>query len=104
MRRSNTEPTITTPSSRGQPREALGGGAGDRLGQVEQLGILFAAEVLRAEQLLQADDLRAAAGRLADAPLGLGQVLVGIERAGHLDQAHAEFGIAAQHHCSGAVS
>ena len=52
--------------------------------------LLLAAKVLRAEQLLHADDLRAVARRLADAPLGLGQVLRWILRAGHLDEADAE--------------
>ena len=37
-----------------QAREALAGGAGDRLGEVEQVGALFAAEILRAEQFLHA--------------------------------------------------
>ena len=53
-------------SSRGQLAQRLGGRAGDGLGQVEVVVIFFAAEVLRAEQLLQADDLRAALGGLAD--------------------------------------
>ena len=39
--------------------QRVGRRAGDRLGQSEQIVILLAAEVLRAEQLLQADDLRA---------------------------------------------
>ena len=44
-------------------------GPGNRLGEVEPLALLRLAEVRRVEQLLQADDLRAAAGGLADQPL-----------------------------------
>ena len=58
-----------------QARQRFRGRAGHRFGQGEQLRVLLAAEVLRAEQLLEADDLRPAAGGLADAPLGLGQIL-----------------------------
>ena len=65
-------------------------GPGMRLRQIEEGGILFAAEILRAEQLLQADDLRAAGGRLADALRGFGQVGVRIRRARHLDQTDFE--------------
>jgi hypothetical protein len=48
----------------GQLAHDGGGGAGDGFGEVEQVGLLFAAEVLGAEQLLQADDLGAAGGGL----------------------------------------
>ena len=60
-----------------EPREALAGGAGDGLGQIEQIGVFFAAEILRAEQFLHADDLRPSAGGFADAPLGFGQISLG---------------------------
>jgi len=73
-----------------QPRETFGSGSGDRLGQIEQAGVLLAAEVLRTEQFLDADDLRALAGGFADAPFGFGEVFVGVLRTGHLDQADAE--------------
>ena len=53
----------------------------------------LSAEVLRAKQLLHADDLRALACGFADPPFGFGQILVGIERAGHLNQADAKFGL-----------
>ena len=46
--------------------ERLGGWSGNRLREVEQLGVLLAAEILGTEQLLQADDLRAPRGGLAD--------------------------------------
>ena len=74
-----------------QTRKALAGGAGNGLRQVEQVGPFLAAEILRAEEFLHADNLRAFAGGFANAPLGFRQILVGVERAGHLDQAHAEF-------------
>jgi beta-phosphoglucomutase-like phosphatase (HAD superfamily) len=62
---SNSDATITTPSSAASGHRRSVEGPGNRLGQVEQPGILFAAEVLRAEQFLQeADDLRAARPRL----------------------------------------
>ena len=74
-----------------QVRETLAGGAGDGLGEIEQFGALLAAEILRAEEFLHADNLRAFPGGVADAPLGFCQILVGVHAAGHLDQAHAEF-------------
>ena len=83
---------MTASSSFASARERLGSGTRHRLRQVEQVARFLAAEILRAEQLLHADDLRALSGRLADAPFSLRQVLVGVLRAGHLDQAHAEFG------------
>ena len=83
---------ITTPSSAASRVNASLVGPGIGSARSNRSRILFAAEVLRPEQLLQADDLRPAPGRLADAPLGLGEILVGVLRAGHLDQAHAEFG------------
>ena len=73
-------------------RERLGRRARDRLRQVEEPGVLLAAKILRAEQFLQADDLRAPARRLADAPDGFGQVFVGVHGAGHLDEADAKLG------------
>ena len=71
--------------------EALGGGTGNRLGEVERSAVFLAAEILRAEEFLDADDLRAPSGGFADAPFGFGQILVGIDRAGHLNEAHAKF-------------
>ena len=73
---------------RSQPLRAR---ARDRLGQVEQRGVLALAEILRAEELRQADDLRAGARRLADAVCGLVQIGVRVWRAGHLHQADAVF-------------
>ena len=75
----------------GQAAQRLGGGAGDGLGQIEEGGVFVAAEILGAEEFLEADDLRAAGGGFADAPFGFGEILVGVEGAGHLDEADAEF-------------
>ncbi len=74
----------------GELGESLGGRSGDRLGEVEAVGVLLAAEVLRAEQFLQTDNLRAVAGGFADAPDGLLQILGRVGRAAHLDEADAE--------------
>ena len=71
--------------------QSLRGRAGNRFGQGEQIVIFFAAEILGAEQFLEADDLRASGRGFANLPLGLGQVLVGIERATGLDQSDPEF-------------
>ncbi len=85
-RRSKSDATITTPSSRASLPSAVGGRAGDGLGQVEIVVIFFAAEVLRAEQLLQADDLRAALGGVADGRHGAVEILFRVERALSLQQ------------------
>src|SRR5690606_14297310 len=50
----------------GELPEPLGGGAGDRLREVESLGLGYLAEVGCVEELLQADDLSAAPSRLAN--------------------------------------
>ena len=74
----------------GDLAERLGAGAGDRLGQVEQRGVLPLAEVLRAKQLRQADDLRTVVGRPfdeADRPL---EVVGRVGRHGHLHKADGE--------------
>ncbi len=60
--------------------------AGDRLGQLEVPVVLGLAEVLAAEELLQADDLGALLRRLAHPPNGLVQVLLRVGTALHLDQ------------------
>ena len=70
----------------GHGAERFGGGAGNRLGEIEKFRILDLARVMRAEQLLGADDLRAALGGLLD----FGDCLVEIEarlgRTTHLDE------------------
>ena len=50
------------------------GRSGNRLCQVEAVALLRLAEVERVEQLLQADDLRAAPGRVPHEPLGAPEV------------------------------
>ncbi len=83
---------MTTPAVFARSRgEALGRGAGNGFGQIEQARVFFAAEILRAEELLQADDLRALLRRLADLARRLFQVLFRIRGAAHLHQADAEF-------------
>ena len=91
VRRSKSEPTITTSSSRARRVKLSLVGPGIGSARSNRSARLFAAEILRAEQFLHADDLRAFARRFADAPFGLGQILVGIFGAGHLDQAEREF-------------
>ena len=92
MRRSKSDRDDDHAQFGGQAAKRLGGGAGDGLGQIEQAGVFFAAEILGAEEFLEADDLRASGGGFADAPFGFGEVFVGVEGAGHLDQADAELG------------
>ena len=72
--------------------ERIGGRSRNGFGQIEQRGVFLAAEILRAEQFLQADDLRAPARGLADAPHGFGEVFVRVHGAGHLDEADAKLG------------
>ena len=62
---------------RGELGEGLAGGAGDGFGEIEDFGALPLAEVLRAEEFLNADDLGAASGGFADAPLGFGEIFSG---------------------------
>ena len=54
-----------------QAPERFRGRSGNRLGQRKQLRVFFAAEILRAEQLLQADDLRASRRPLRESARGL---------------------------------
>ena len=66
--------------------ERFGRRSGNRLGQVEQFRVLFAAEILRAEQLLQANDLRAARGGFANLRHRFIQILLSTQRTGGLHQ------------------
>lgn len=69
--------------------EDVGGGAGDGLGEAEE-GMVFAlAEVLRAEELGQADEGGALAGRFVDAFGRFVEVNAGVRVAGHLDEGDA---------------
>src|SRR5271165_422499 len=65
--------------------DRFGAGAGDRLGESEQLGVFFAAEILRAEEFLKTDDLGAASLGFTDPPDGFFEILVGVDGAAHLD-------------------
>ncbi len=69
--------------------ERGGRGAGDGLGEVEEGVVLALAEVLRAEELGQADESSAVPGGLAHAGDGLGEVGLGGGLAGHLDEGDA---------------
>ena len=71
--------------------ELFRGGAGNRLGQIEQGSIFTLAEVLCLKKFRQADYLHAAAGRICSALQCLLQVLFGIGAARHLYQSDAEF-------------
>src|SRR5262249_52107030 len=60
------------PARLGDATQRFGAWPGDRLRQIERRGVLALAEVLRAKQLLQADDARAAPRRLLYVCHGLG--------------------------------
>jgi hypothetical protein len=64
--------------------------SGNRLGKIEALVLLGLAEVRRVEQLLKADDLRAAFGRLTDAHDRPLDVLVYVVRDRFLDNSDCE--------------
>jgi hypothetical protein len=66
----------------GRSGEALGGGAGDRLG----IGLVQLARPQVGDVLRQGDHLGAAGGRLVDQPLGGGQVLSLVRARVHLHQ------------------
>ena len=69
--------------------ERGGRGAGDGLGEVEESVVLALAEVLRAEELRQADEPGTVLGGLAHAGHGLGEIGLGGRLAGHLDKGDA---------------
>ena len=71
--------------------ERFGRWAGDRLRQLEKIGIFLAAKILPAKKLLQADDLRPARRRVANIRFRLDEVIPWIRRTAHLDQANREF-------------
>jgi hypothetical protein len=70
----------------GQTGEPLGAGPRNRLGEVEEAMVLDLAEVPAPEELLQADDLGAASGRLAHAVQRRAQVGLGVVAAAALHQ------------------
>src|ERR1019366_696353 len=69
------------------------GGTRNGLGQIEGGEVFGLAEILRPEEFLEADNLGAFGGGLADSPFGFGEVLIGVKRAGHLDEANPELGL-----------
>ena len=75
---------------RAAPASASVRRARDRLGQVEVRVVLALAEVLRAEQLGQADDVGAALARVGDARDRAVQIVVRVGRATHLHEPELE--------------
>jgi phosphoglycolate phosphatase len=71
--------------------EAFGGRAWNRFGKIEQSGIFFATEILRAEEFLQTNHLRALARGFTNFVGGLVEVGLRIKAARHLNQADFEF-------------
>ena len=74
----------------GQGGEPLGAGPGNRLGQIEEAMVLDLAEVLAPEELLEADDLRAAGGRLAHAVERGAHIGLGVVAAADLHQTEGD--------------
>ena len=66
--------------------QRLGGRSGNRLGEVEVARLLGLAEIARAEQFLETDDLGAARGRLVDSRERLVQIASRLGLAAHLHQ------------------
>ncbi len=69
--------------------EDVGGGAGDGLGEAEEVVVFALAEVLGAEELGEADELGSLAGGFVDALGGLVEVELGVRVHGHLDEGYA---------------
>jgi len=65
---------------------------GNLLRELEVFVVLHLAEVLRGEELLQADDLRAAIGGFAHLGQGLGEIFLPLHGAAHLDESESDFG------------
>ena len=72
--------------------ESIGARPGNFLRQLEILVVLALAEILRAEQLLRADDLRAVFRGALDERDGLFKVRVRIGRHAGLDEPEFDFG------------
>ena len=71
--------------------QLFAGGTGNRLGEVEELGVFTLAEIGRAEELLQTHDLGPGSRRLLDAGDSLVQVGLGLGRTTHLHKAESYF-------------
>ena len=74
----------------GQRAQPLCSRSGNRLGQIEQAGIFFTAEILGAEQFLKADNLRSQPRGFADTDRGMIEICLRIGSARHLNQANPE--------------
>ena len=70
----------------GDRAERFGGRAGNRLGEIEKFRILDLTRIMRAEQFLGADDLRAALGGVLDFCDRLVEIEARLGRATHLDE------------------
>src|SRR5271168_4065073 len=70
----------------GDGAERFGGGSGNRLGEIEEFRVLGLTRVMRAEQLLRANDLRAAFGRLLNFRNRLVEIEPRLGRTTHLDE------------------
>ena len=68
-------------------------GPGNGLGKIEQLAVFSRQKYCERNSSWTQMICAPLRGGLADSPFGLGEILVGIERAGHLDQADAELGL-----------
>ena len=71
--------------------EGVSGGAGNRLREIEKIGIFGAAKIFAAEKFIHANDLGAARGGFADFFDGARKIFAGIGGAAHLHEANCEF-------------
>ena len=75
----------------GDLREFFGGRAGNRLREIEKLGVFLAAKVFAMKKFVQGNDLRAARGGFANFPDGPRQILIRVRRAFHLHEPDGKF-------------
>ena len=73
-----------------QLAQDLCGGSGNRFSKVEENNVFLLAEVVRAKQLLQADNLSTLGGCLTDLSHSLLKILTWIAGAAHLNQAQPD--------------
>ena len=72
-------------------REALGGGAGNGFGEIEEFGIFGAAKIFAGEKLVETDDLSATRGRFVDFFGGTGEIFFFVGGARHLHETDRKF-------------
>ena len=93
MRRSKSEPTITTSSSAASfaKLSVVGPGMGSARSNVPRSSVWqkYCERKSSCTQMICAPLRRG----LADSPFGLREILIGVERAGHLNQAHPKLGL-----------